>query len=394
MSATQVIAAPLERAGLERVLDAPFGMNLPQEAYVSSEVYEWELDRLWAGGWVCIGRADDLARPGDQKAVRAGNDGIVLVRGDDRVLRGFYNVCRHRAHELLPPGACAHTRSILCSYHGWAYELDGRLKVAPHTGNLPGFDPAAHGLVAAPVEVWHGWVFVNASAAAPPLAEWVGDLEELARDHEPERLRPGAEKSYEVAANWKLVHENFHECYHCTHIHPQLCKVSPPDSGRNFDRRGAWVGGTMDLADHAATMSLDGQSSGVPLRGLRGPQLRRMGYYGLVPNLFISLHPDYVLTHRLEPLGPGRTRIECQWLFPPEAFAKEDFSPQYAFEFWDLTNLQDWKAIESVQRGIASRGYRPGPLTSREDAVQRFVTRIARAYLEGRFDPAASRPER
>jgi Rieske 2Fe-2S family protein len=143
----------------------------------------------------------------------------------------------------------------------------------------------------------------------------------------------------------------------------------------------------MDLVREAATMSMDGHSDGVPLRGLTPSLLREVHYYMLFPNLLVSLHPDYVLTHRLEPIAPDRTRIECQWLFPTEALEKPGFSPAYAVEFWDMTNQQDWRAVESVQRGISSRGYRPGTLASQEGAVYQFVTRVARGYLEGGFDP-------
>ena len=115
-------------------------------------------------------------------------------------------------------------------------------------------------------------------------------------------------------------------------------------------------------------------------------------YYGLLPNFFLSLHPDYVLTHQLEPLAPNRTRIECHWLFPPEALEKPGFSPAYAFEFWDITNRQDWKALESIQRGISSRGFLPGPLAERENVVYEFVRRIARAYLEGGLEGALRAP--
>jgi Rieske 2Fe-2S family protein len=379
---------PLDRAALERSVAPPDRCrNLPQGAYTSPDVYQWELEHFWAGGWVCVGRADELAHPGDQKAVYIAGEGILLVRGDDGVLRGFYNVCRHRAHELLAPSACAHARTIRCPYHGWTYDLDGRLKAAPRF-NQPGFQPDAHGLIEARVAPWHGWVFVNASGDAPPFHEWVGELDEIVQPYEPERLRPGAVKSYEVAANWKLVHENFHECYHCTNIHPELCKVTPYESGRNVNRAGVWVGGRMDLMPHAVTMSFDGHSDGAPLRGLSAQQLRTVEYYGLVPNLFISLHPDYVMAHRIEPLAHDRVNIECQWLFAPETLAQDNFSAQYAFEFWDLTNLQDWRALEAVQRGVSSRGYVPGPLASKEDAVYLFVHRVARAYLDGRFTSA------
>jgi len=381
--------APLDPAALERSL-APHGSsrNLPQDAYVSRNVFDWEQQHLWEAAWVCAGRSEALSRPGDQTALRIGSDGILLVRDEAGALRGFYNVCRHRGHELLAPGACAHARAIRCPYHGWTYELDGRLRLAPRTGDLQAFDPAEHSLSPARVAEWHGWVFVNASADAPSFSEWVGQLDDLVCPYEPERLRIAASKSYEVAANWKLVHENYHECYHCPNIHPELCRVSPHESGKNMSSAGAWIGGRMDLMPHAVTMSLDGASRGVPLRRLSPEQLRHVDYVGLVPNLFISLHPDYVLTHRLEPLAPDRTLIECHWLFPPEALEKPGFSPDYAFQFWDLTNLQDWRALESVQRGVSSRGYRPGPLTQKEDAVYQFVRRIARAYLDSRFDPS------
>ena len=143
----------------------------------------------------------------------------------------------------------------------------------------------------------------------------------------------------------------------------------------------------MELLPHAVTMSMDGKSGGVMLPGLGEALLREVHYYALLPNLLLSLHPDYVMTHRMEPRGPDRTFIECQWLFPVAALEKPGFDPKYAVEFWDATNWQDWRAIESVQRGITSRGYVPGTLTPDEDAVHQFVTRVARAYLEGRFDP-------
>jgi Rieske 2Fe-2S family protein len=139
----------------------------------------------------------------------------------------------------------------------------------------------------------------------------------------------------------------------------------------------------MDLKEDAVTMSISGESGGVPIPGLDPRRLREVGYIGLFPNLLISPHPDYVMTHRIEPVSPGRSRIECQWLFPPEAWERDGFDPSYAVEFWDLTNRQDWNACESVQRGVASRGYRPGPLALEEDNVHQLLTMIAGGYLEG-----------
>jgi glycine betaine catabolism A len=147
----------------------------------------------------------------------------------------------------------------------------------------------------------------------------------------------------------------------------------------------------MDLVDGAQTMSLDGRSGTTPLPGLSGPRLRQVAYLQVVPNLLLSLHPDYVMTHVLEPVAPGRTRVVCQWLFGSEAVAVEDFDPAYAVDFWDLTNRQDWAACEGVQRGVTSRGYRPGPLSPwHESAVYQAVAVIARAYLSGRLPANAA----
>jgi Rieske 2Fe-2S family protein len=137
----------------------------------------------------------------------------------------------------------------------------------------------------------------------------------------------------------------------------------------------------MDLKDHAVTMSLDGHSDGVPIPGLDGERLRTVAYLGLFPNLLLSLHPDYVMTHLVEPLGPALSHVVCSWYFPPEATERPGFDPSYAVEFWDRTNRQDWAACESVQRGMASPHFQPGPLAPAEDAVYHVVTMIARAYL-------------
>jgi glycine betaine catabolism A len=164
--------------------------------------------------------------------------------------------------------------------------------------------------------------------------------------------------------------------------------VTPPDSGDNSSPDGAWVGGSMDLMDHAQTMSMTGESRGVMLPGLTDTQRRQVFYLGVFPNLYLSLHPDYVLTHRVEPLAPDASRIECEWLFPKAAIGRPGFDPAYATEFWDVTNKEDWAACESVQRGVSSRAYKPGPISGPEDAVYQFVTLVADGYLTGR----ATRP--
>jgi glycine betaine catabolism A len=376
---------PFERSDLETSVRPP-GRTLPAAAYVDPGVFAWERTRFFEGSWYCLGRSADLPGPGDRRAVQVGTEAVLLVRGKDGELRGFFNTCRHRGHELVACGAPVATgKAITCPYHSWTYGLDGRFRVAPAFGDRgPDKDDPANSLVDARVEEWGGWIFADVSGQAPPLAEHLGNLVETMEPYEPSRLVVGESHDYVIDANWKLISENYHECYHCSTIHPELCQVTPPDSGVAFEGTGLVVGGSMDLMDHAQTMSLTGESRGVTLRGLDEVRRRQVLYLHVFPNLLLSPHPDYVMTHRLEPLAEGRTRIECQWLFPPEAFERDDFDPSYAVEFWDLTNRQDWSACEGVQRGAAGRGYRQGPLSDAEANVWQFVSLVAQSYLAGR----------
>ncbi|HUY98459.1 MAG TPA: aromatic ring-hydroxylating dioxygenase subunit alpha [Verrucomicrobiae bacterium] len=379
--------APVDPAELARTL-APLGQAhiLPRAAYIDPGVAAWELEHFFDATWVVVGRSQAIAS-GSQRAVRAGTEQVLLTRDADGQLHAFFDVCRHRGHELLPVGAEVRKRAIKCPYHAWAYGLDGSLRAAPRFDGGRDFDPGQFGLVPIRMQEWHGWIFVNPDGHAEPLDQYLGNLGELVQDWEPERLVVAERHDYEVAANWKLIVENYHECYHCPSIHPELCRVSPPDSSRDLVAQGMFAGGPMLLMDHAETMSLDGRSLGRPLPRLDPQRLREVHYFGVFPNLLISLHPDYVMTHRLEPLGPGRSRIECEWLFAPEAIATQGFSPTYAAEFWDITNREDWDACEAVQRGVSSRGFRPGPLAGRESTVYQFDTMIARGYLLGRVHP-------
>jgi Rieske 2Fe-2S family protein len=357
---------------------------LPAAAYLDERVLAWERANLFAGAWVCAGRSVELDSPGARVAVAVADDQVVLVRGDDGVLRGFFNACRHRAHELMRCGATDDQGSIQCPYHGWRYGLDGSLLSTPHFEAPAGFDRGLHGLTPVAVEEWHGWAMVDVAGSAPPLERFVDGLDDRVAPYEPERLAVGGTHTYEIAANWKLIVENYQECFHCPRIHPELCAVSPAASGENHTGHdGMWIGGWQDLRPHAATMSLTGASDGVVLRGLDDLARRRIDYIGLLPNLLVSLHPDYVMTHRLEPLGADRTVVECQWLFDPDAARRDDFDPSYAIDFWDITNRQDWAACEAVQRGVGSRGYRPGPFGADEDAVADFTCLLAHAYITG-----------
>jgi Rieske 2Fe-2S family protein len=376
------LAAPLDRAGLAASL-RPFGQSrmLPPAAYTDPAVFAWEQRHFFGGGWACVARSEQLPEPGDQRAETVGIGGVLLVRGEDGLLRAFANTCRHRGHELLPCGGSAQRAVIICPYHSWTYSLTGGIRAAAGFKNRPGFEAGRWGLTELPVTEWNGLVFVDGSGTAAPLAGALAALDALVAPYEMGRLKVAGEHEYDARANWKILSENYHECYHCPTIHPELCKVSPPKSGENYALPGPWVGGWMDLRDAMETMSLDGRSHGVVLRGLSEAGRRTVIYVHIFPNVLVSLHPDYVMVHRLTPLAADRTRIECSWAFAPESLDRPGFDPGYATEFWDITNRQDWRACESVQRGLSSPRAIPGPLSPDEDAVYQFVTMIARGYL-------------
>ncbi|MFL6132124.1 MAG: SRPBCC family protein, partial [Nocardioidaceae bacterium] len=270
----------------------------------------------------------------------------------------------------------------------WGYDLSGGLIAAKGFRDDVRFDPDKHGLVELPVRVWAGWVFGHAlhevgDPRVPSFDEHLGEFAGLVAPYAPESLVLTDRHTYEVAANWKVVAENYHECYHCPLIHPELCQISPPDSGENYDLPGAWVGGSMVLRDGMATMSMTGERAATPLPGV-DPE--RVEYVHLLPNLLVSAHPDYVMTHRLVPLAPGRTWIECSWLVAPELDGSVP-PARGAVDFWEVTNRQDWAACESVQRGLESPHFRPGPFAPNEDAVASLVRTISRAYAAGSFVP-------
>ncbi len=382
--------APLPADGVAAA-HAPFGQSrmLPRLAYVDEAVFAWEQANIFAG-WVCLGRAEKFAEAGSQHAVETGAGIALVVRGDDDHLRVFANVCRHRGHELVACGATVKNKHIVCPYHAWTYKLDGSLRVAPGDfRKVEGFDTSEFGLVELNAVNWHGWLFVDPSGEAGSFEEHAAGLEGIVANYRPEDLVTVDTHSYELATNWKTIVENYQECYHCSSIHPELCQVSPPQSGENLAPDGEWMGGWMALMDHAESMSFSGESSGQFIEGLNDMEQRTVMYLVAFPNLLISLHPDYVMTHTLRPISAGRTFVECSWAFPKAVAEREGFDPSYAVDFWDLTNRQDWAACESVQRGLESPHAIPGPLAPEEDGVYQFVSRIARAYAGlGRADDA------
>ncbi len=343
---------------------------LPREMYVDEQAWQAERETVLFGQWYCVGRLDDLGLDVAPRVlvVDVVGESILVTRDDDGDLHAAYNVCRHRGSQLRPATddgrpACA-ASALRCPYHSWTYGLDGRLMHAPHADLRPD-DRSDFRLAEVGVEVWAGFVFVHLTPErATPLADAVARAEGVLANYGLAALVTGATLTYDVAANYKVLLENYNECYHCGPVHPELCRLVPSFAGGGTDldwedgvphREGAW------------TFTMTGTTTRAPLPGLSAAERSRHKGELVYPNLLVSASADHVAAFVLKPRGVDRTTVACSLLFEPSEAASSAFDPSDATELWDLVNRQDWAVCESVQRGMSSRSYRHGWFAPMED---------------------------
>jgi Rieske 2Fe-2S family protein len=352
--------------------------SLPQKHFVAPEIFAKEQSGVFSKEWLLVGHQSQIPKPGHYFVAPIGGESLIIVRDQGSTIRGFYNVCRHRGTRLKED-ECGHASAIQCPYHAWTYRLDGRLIGAPHMDGVPGFDKADYSLRAVNLGIWEGFIFVNLvneeaganGSGHKSLEEWFAPLNGKFSHWNMPTLRPAKRIEYDVRANWKLMFENYSECYHCPGVHPQLQKVSPYDSAENDLSEGPFLGGFMKI-NKGTGLTMSGKACALPVGGIKRANEEEADddglvfYYSIFPNMLLSLHPEYVMVHQLRPKSPERTLIVCDWFFHPDAFNRSDFKPDDAIEFWDMTNKQDWHVCELSQQGIASRAYEPGPYSSRE----------------------------
>jgi Rieske 2Fe-2S family protein len=359
-----------ERAMATKAAAGTDTRTLPGRYYYDPALYALEQERIFSRSWVCAGRADAIPAPSDYALRDLGRESVLVLRDRQGQARAFLNVCRHRGARLCTAQQGKLNATVQCRYHAWTYALDGRLAGAPNMKDDPAFDPAAHGLVPVALHEWEGLIWLNLDDNPPPLSDQLGSLyARFARYHVGE-LAVGATITYDVRANWKLVVENFNECYHCALVHPELSAHVPDfKAGRVTGEDG----GASLLGAGVESLTMTGKTARPPLPGLTAQDLR--SYYGdtLKPNVFLNLHPDYTVVHVLHPVAPDRTRIACDWLFDPAVVAAPGFDASDAVEFWDLVNRQDWEVCELAQQGVTSRAYDEGGLYApAERHIRRF----------------------
>ena len=352
--------------------------TLPGRDYWSPEIFELERERIFHAKWLCVGREEQLSKAGDYLVREIIDESILVVRSKTGGLGAFYNVCRHRGSQLCDDPQGNVGAAIKCPYHAWAYSHDGQLIGTPNVGTGDGFDPADYPLYSIAVDTWDGFIFVNLAPKPLPLSKQVSNYAKGFSRYRIGNLRVGKRIEYEVAANWKIVVENYNECLHCPTVHPELTRIVPSyHRGGNYDDPDA---GADRMMEGATTFSMTGRSKLPGLPGLSDEDRRT--YYGFTvfPNLVINLHSDHVMTYILEDLAPERTRIISEFLFEEATIRKGGFDPSEVVELWDLVGRQDWEVCERTQRGVRSRAYRTGVYPPKD----RFVYEFNQRYLRER----------
>jgi carnitine monooxygenase subunit len=353
--------------------------TLPARHYVDPQIYAWEQDAIFARSWCYAGHLGALAKPGSYITCRVADENIIVIRGKDGVLRGFYNVCQHRAHELLKGSGKA--KFITCPYHAWTYHADGRLRTARGSEALPDFDKEKFCLKPVKVETLASFVFVNLDPDAPSLAGQSGALESEIRAYCPEieGLVLARTLTYDIAGNWKNSVDNFLECYHCHVAHSDFCDLVDMSSYRSIC--------------HGIYSSHCGKASRVESRAYHysgEARARQFGSWWLWPNLSIEVFPgapNVNIFHHV-PMGPERTRHVFEfYMESPVPTAEQEDAMRYIDQ---VLQVEDIALVESVQRGLRSRGYDQGRFIvdaartdMSEHAVHHFHALVVAAMAQG-----------
>jgi Rieske 2Fe-2S family protein len=358
--------------------------TLPADYYTAPSLFALERDRIFRRDWICVGRDSQLSAPGDHLVIDEAGESIILLRNPAGRLRAFYNVCRHRGAQLcgvtLPGGArkggVIDGKYLRCPYHSWVYDLDGGLMAAPFLSEEDA-DPTEFALYPVGVESWGGFIFIHLTPEeATPLATLLGAMPDRLARYPLDQLWIGRTIRYDVRANWKILAENYNECYHCAGVHPELCAIVPAfrsQGGADLD----WERGVPHRPG-AYTFTGSGTTRRAPFPGLNEDERTRHKGELVYPNFFLSLSCDHAAAFILHPMAPDRTIIDCLFLFAADEIAKPDFDPSDAVEFWDLVNRQDWAICESVQRGTQAGPHRHGFYAPMEDwtlDIRRYIER-------------------
>ncbi|MPY76928.1 MAG: Rieske 2Fe-2S domain-containing protein [Actinophytocola sp.] len=362
--------------------------TLPGNTYVDPAIFELEQIKIFESMWFCAVRSADLPNPGDFRTVQIGRESVLVTRSRDGSLRAFLNICRHRGARLCVEETGSVKRSFQCPYHAWTYGLDGKLIAAPNLQSMPDVDRTEYGLKPVHLREWLGYAWLCLADEPPSFVDTVhsdvtdrlGGVEAI-ENYEIDELTLGRRITYDVKANWKLIIENFMECYHCATIHPELTEVLPEFADGYAAQY--YVGHGAAFGEDVDGFTVDGSEGFERLSGVTVEQDR--SYYAITvrPQVFINLVPDHVIFHRMFPLAADRTLVECDWLYAKDVVASgRDVS--HSVELFHRVNQQDFDACERCQPAMSSRAYdNGGVLVPSEHHIGEFHDWVQGLLTEG-----------
>lgn len=355
--------------------------TIPAPWYVDRRVWDLERRTVFARSWQVVGRAEQVREPGQYLTWEVAGEPILVVRGADRLLRGFYNVCRHHAAAVMTePEGRANT--LRCPYHGWTYTLEGHLKGVPDIAGVCNFDRAANGLVPVEAALWENWVLVKLERDGPSLADFLGaDLQEQARRLGLENLHWLERRHYTLACNWKVFIDNYLDGgYHVPHLHKGL------DSVLDYSQYRVESGGRFCLQSSPLTVD-DAEAQTAAVR--KG---ERALYYWIYPNFMVNWYEGVMDTNLVCPRGVDRTEVIFDFYF---ADVSESARGQNlaSIAVGERIQGEDVAICESVQRGLGSRAYEAGRLSVRREAGEHLFHKLLYADLQAGLerDPATIR---
>jgi Rieske 2Fe-2S family protein len=338
--------------------------TLPGHYYTDADLFAREQERIFETMWNCVARSADLDRPGAFRTIQVGRESILLARSRDGSIRGFYNVCRHRGARLCVEPSGTAERAFRCMYHAWTYDFNGRLIAAPNLTKMTDINRDEYGLSPVAVREWLGYVWVSLAETPPSFEDQVvgavttrlGDPGAI-EHYDVANLELGRRIVYDVKANWKLIVENFMECYHCATIHPELVEVLPEFADGYAAQY--YVGHGAAFGDDIKGFTVDGSPGVDRIPGVAPEQDRRYYAVTIRPQVFINLVPDHVIIHRMVPLAVDQTIVECDWLYVGDV-VREGKDIDRSVELFHRVNQQDFEACERCQPSMSSRRYASG----------------------------------
>jgi choline monooxygenase len=376
MSATAITIEGFLGEGAIRSLGEPVerGTTLPNRAYLSEEFFRLECARLFARTWVLAGFGQQVPDPGDALPLTIAGQPIVLVRGHDRVVRAFHNVCLHRGTTVVA-APCRKAAVLTCPYHGWAYGLEGKVRTQPHYFGVDrhrvlGNGGDGPGLAPVRMAMWHDWIFVNIDGRAQPLEAHLAPMIRNLDGYDVSGAVYGGALTFDIRGNWKLVHENFIDIYHKPSLHPRLCEAAPLSA--NYPT--TWEGACFTMS-HKLLDPQEGRGLGLPrLPNLSEKRAREGLFYHLFPTIDVGFWPDQIVVIDVQPTAVDRCHETMHFFFAPEAMAPEHERLRgEVMRAWTELNNEDIGIVERMQIGRNSAGFDGGVLVPTWDGpIQRL----------------------